>query len=137
MHRASLLPVTLLLSHFPSITFKLREGFTKKSSCSFGFCPNYLDPPLPSPKFGQLLPLFLNANVRKKIWAGVPPSHPHPQIDPNIQFVKNGHKFGQAPPPSFGQNPKERLLFFVKPSLNNFIHTINASQMLKKSCEYI
>ena len=23
------------------------EGFPKKSSCSFGFCPNYLDPPSP------------------------------------------------------------------------------------------
>ena len=30
----------------------------KKSSCSFGFCKNYLDPP--SPKFGQLVPLFFN-----------------------------------------------------------------------------
>ena len=29
---------------------KVREGFTKKSSCSFGFCPNYLEPtPLPLP----------------------------------------------------------------------------------------
>ena len=36
----------------------LREGFTrKKSSCSFEFCPNYLDSP-PSPQFGQLVPLF-------------------------------------------------------------------------------
>ena len=24
---------------------RVREGLPKKSSCSFGFCPNYLDPP--------------------------------------------------------------------------------------------
>ena len=38
----------------------VREGFTKKISCSFGSCPNYLDHP-PSPQFGQLVPLFLDA----------------------------------------------------------------------------
>ena len=37
---------------------RIKEGFTKKSSCSFGFCPNYLDP--------------MNANVPKN-WAGVSP----------------------------------------------------------------
>ena len=53
-------------------TLLVREGFTKKSSRSFGFCSNYLDPP--TPQFGQLVPLFLNANV-PKIWAGfLPPS---------------------------------------------------------------
>ena len=40
-------------------TLLVREGFTKKSSRSFGFCSNYLDPP--TPQFGQLVPLFLNA----------------------------------------------------------------------------
>ena len=40
---------------------QLREGFTKKSSCSFGFCPNYLFPTPPTPQFGQLVPLSFNA----------------------------------------------------------------------------
>ena len=53
-------------------TLLVREGFTKKSSRSFGFCSNYLDPP--TPQFGQLVPLFLNANVPKQIWAGFSPS---------------------------------------------------------------
>ena len=35
---------TARLVHLP-----LGVGFTKKSSCSFGFCPNYLDPPPPLP----------------------------------------------------------------------------------------
>ena len=48
--------------------------FPEKSSCSFGFCPpNYLDPP-PSPQWGQLVPLFLNANVPKKFGQGPLPS---------------------------------------------------------------
>ena len=36
----------------------------------------------------------------------------------NIQFVKSGQKISAGPPlpPSFGQNPNEQLLFFVKPS---------------------
>ena len=94
----------------------LGEGFPKKSSCSFGFCPNYLDP---SPQFGQLVPLFLNANVPKNLGRGLP-LPPHPQIDPiYIQFMKSGQKIwaGPCPPPSFGQNPKEQLLYFMKPSL--------------------
>ena len=60
-------------------TLLVREGFTKKSSRSFGFCSNYLDPP--TPQFGQLVPLFLNANVPKKLGRGLP-LPPHPQIDP-------------------------------------------------------
>ena len=60
-------------------TLLVREGFTKKSSRSFGFCSNYLDPP--TPQFGQLVPLFLNANVAKNLGRGLPlPAHP--QIDP-------------------------------------------------------
>ena len=35
----------------------LRDSFTKKSCCSFGFCPNYLPP---SPQFGHLVPLIFN-----------------------------------------------------------------------------
>ena len=35
---------------------------------------------------------------------------------PKIHLWKGDKKFGQGPPPpSFGQNPKEHLLFFVKP----------------------
>ena len=39
---------------------KGRRHDTKKSCCSFGFCPNYL---LPPPQFGQLVQLFLNAKI--------------------------------------------------------------------------
>ena len=60
--------------------FEVREGFTKKNSCSFLFCPNYLSTSL---QFGQFVPLTCT-----------------------------------SPPPSFQQNPKEQLLFFVKPSLS-------------------
>ena len=41
-----------------SLSQSLREGFPKKSCCSFGFCPN--NPPS-FPQFGQLVQLFLNA----------------------------------------------------------------------------
>ena len=40
-----------------------------------------------------------------------------PFIDQKCTYEKWTKKFGQGPPhPSFGQNPKEQLLFFVKPS---------------------
>ena len=48
----------------------------------------------------------------QKIWAGVSSSLPIPKLTQYIQFVKVDNKFGQGPPPSFGQNPKEQLLFF-------------------------
>ena len=36
----------------------IREGVTKKRRCSFEFCQNY---PPPSPQYGQLVQLFLDA----------------------------------------------------------------------------
>ena len=65
--------------------------------------------PSPSPQFGQLVPLFLTP-MYQKFCQGFP--HPHPQIDPIYSLWKVDKKFGQGPPPSFGQNPKEQLLFF-------------------------
>ena len=56
----------------------------------------------------------------QKIWAGVSPSLPIPKLTQYIQFVKSGQKIW-AGPPSFGQNPKEQLLFFGRPSLTNGI----------------
>ena len=35
---------------------------------------------------------------------------------------KGDKKFWEGPPPSFGQNPKERQLFFVTPSLMLWQH---------------
>ena len=45
----------------------------KKSSCSFGVCPNYLDPPDPPPNLDNLYHFFLMP-MCQKIWAGVSPS---------------------------------------------------------------
>ena len=54
----------------------------------------------------------------QKIWAGVSPSLPIPKLTQYIQFVKSGQKIWAGPsPPSFGQNPKEQLFFFGRPSL--------------------
>ena len=87
-----------------------REGFTKKAAGLFGFCPNDLDPP--PPQFRQLVALFLNANVPKNLGRGLP-LPPHPQIDPIYTVCEKWTKnLGRAPPPSFGQNPKEQLLFW-------------------------
>ena len=78
----------------------------KLRSCSFGFCPNYLDPP--SPKFGQLIPLFRNSNVPKIFGRGVP----IPKLTHYIQFVKSGQKIWARPfPPPFWAMP-ERNGFF-------------------------
>ena len=89
-------------------TLLVREGFTKKSSRSFGFCSNYLDPP--TPQFGQLVPLFLNANVPNNLSRGLP-LPPLPQIDPIYTVFEKWTKSLGRPPSSFGQNPKEQLLF--------------------------
>ena len=48
----------------------------------------------------------------QQIWAGVSPSLPIPKLTQYIQFVKSGQKIW-----AFGQNPKEQLLSFGKPSL--------------------
>ena len=39
--------------------------------------------------------------------------------------MKSGQELGQGPPlPSFGQNPKEQLLFFVKSSLTQSVRYV-------------
>ena len=58
----------------------LGKASRKKSSCSFGFCPDYLNTS-PSLQFGQLVPLFFNTNVPKNLGRGLP-LPPHPPIDP-------------------------------------------------------
>ena len=59
---------------------RVREGLPKKSSCSFGFCPNYLNPhPLPPPlNLDNLYHFFFNANVPKNLGMGSPPPSPSP-----------------------------------------------------------
>ena len=91
----------------------------EKSSCSFGFCPNYLDP-TPLPNLDNLYHFFWTP-MCQTIWAGVSPSLPIPKLTQYMQFGKSGKRFwtGPSPPPSFGQNSKERLFFFRKPSLTN------------------
>ena len=55
------------------VVISLRDGFPKKSSCSFGFCPNSLDPP--PPNLDNLYHFFWTPKCQK-IWAGVNPSLP-------------------------------------------------------------
>ena len=75
-----------------------------------------LCPPRP-PYLDNLYHFFLTP-ICQKIWAGVSPSLPIPKLTQYTQFVKSGQKIWAEPsPPSFGQNPKEQLLFFGKPSL--------------------
>ena len=81
---------------FLSRAKRVRKGFTKKSSCSFGFCPNYLDPP--SPNLDNLYHFFWTP-MCQKIWAGVSPSLPIPKLTEYIQFVKSGQKIWAGPSP--------------------------------------
>ena len=93
-------------------TLLVREGFTKKSSRSFGFCSNYLDPP--TPQFGQLVPLFLNANVAKNLGRGLPPPPPLP-IPKLTQYTvceKWTTNFGRAPLPLIWTKSKRTTTFF-------------------------
>ena len=62
-------------------------------------------PPLP-----QIWTTFFSANVPKNLSRGFP-LPPHPQIDPIYTVCENRtNNLGRALP-SFGQNPKEQLLF--------------------------
>ena len=56
--------------------YELREGFPKKSSCSFGFCLNYFNPP---PFFWKTCTTYFeHQSVKKKIRQGSPPPSPSP-----------------------------------------------------------
>ena len=86
--------------------FQAKGRFPEKS-------PNYL----PIPLIWTTCTTFFWMVMWQKIWAGVSSSLPIPKLTQYIQLVKSGQKFWQPPPPSFGQNPKEQLLFFGRPSL--------------------
>ena len=51
-----------LLQCFDTMT-TLRDGFTRKNCCSFGFCPNHLSPP-PLSQFGPLVQLFSDVKIQ-------------------------------------------------------------------------
>ena len=93
----------------------------KKSSCSFGFCPNYLDPP--SPKYGQLIPLFLYSNVPKKFGRGVP-LPPHPQIDPLYTVCEKRTKNLGRALPSPPHLDKRTATFFLELSLTQSVRYV-------------
>ena len=76
MHTLALfrIPIAVPVNISKQMNIKSHKGRSpEKISCSFGFCPNYLDPH--SPKFGQLLPLFY-CQCAKKIGQGSPPPSP-------------------------------------------------------------
>ena len=81
--------ITPLLSfcHFNlfclSCAIFVRDGLPKKSSCSFGFCPNYLDPP---PPLSLIWRTCTNYQCAKKIGQGSPPPSPSPNW-PNIWVI--------------------------------------------------
>ena len=78
--------LVLLLCNWECIyskyVYSFREGFTEKSSCSFGFCPNYLDP---------LTQYIQFVKSGQNIWAG--PSPP-PHLD---KIQKNSYFFFVKP----------------------------------------
>ena len=87
----------------------------EKNSCSFGFRPNYLDPP-PPPNLDNLYHFFWTP-MCQKIWAGVSPSLPIPKLTQYIQFVKSGQKIWAGPsPPLNWTKSKRTATFFGRPS---------------------
>ena len=68
--------------------------FPEKSSCSFGFCSNYLDPPPNLYNFYH----FFKMPMCQKISAEVSPSLPIPKLTQYIQFKKSGQKIWAGPP---------------------------------------
>ena len=87
---------------------------------SFGFCPNYLQPPH-SPQFGKLVQLFSDVEIQDlKVSLGLKILYIHYNIlyiQPKNRFWKGDKNFRQGPPlPSFEQTPNEQQLFFRKPS---------------------
>ena len=84
----------------------------KKSSCSFGFCPNYLDPP---PNLDNLYHFFWMPMCQKN-WAGVSPSLPIPKLTQYIEFVKSGQKNWAGPPSPLliWTKSKKTAIFFLE-----------------------
>ena len=91
----------------------LREGFQEKVAVFFYFVQITSTPPSPpSPQFGQLVPLFLNANVPKKLGRGLP-LPPHPQIDPIYTVCEKWTKIlGRALPPPHLDKIQKNSYFF-------------------------
>ena len=48
-------------------SWELREDITRECTFAFGHCPNQLNPPLPSPQFGQLGHLFSGCFARMTV----------------------------------------------------------------------
>ena len=93
---------------------RLRDGFPKKKELFFWILFKLPQPPRPHPpNFGQLVPLFWNANVPKNVGQGPPPSSPSPNW-PNIQFVKSGQKIWARPslPPLIWTKSNRTATFF-------------------------
>ena len=64
------------------------------------------------------------------------PLPPHPQIDPIYTVCEKWtEKLGRPTRPSFGQSPKEQLLFFGRPSLIPFTYTLQLQNTLQSSPE--
>ena len=57
-------------------------------------------------------------HIETEIGQWSPPPSPFPNYTNIYSLWKVDKKFGQGPPPSFGQNPEEQLLFFGRPSLS-------------------
>ena len=99
----------------------LRDGLPKKSSCSFEFCPNYLDP---FPLIWTTCTIFFNTNVAKNLGRGLP-LPPPPQIDPIYTVCEKWTKnLGRAPPPHLDK---------IQESSNFFCESVPYLALLKSS----
>ena len=63
----------------------------------------------------------------QKIWAGVSPSLPVPNLTQYIQFVKSGQKIGLGPPPPHLDKIQKNSYFFF--SGNRPLHPSNEQQL--------
>ena len=102
--------MTCYASNLISTERALREGFQEKVAVFFYFVQITSTPP--SPQFGQLVPLFLNANVPNNLGRGLP-LPPHPQIDPIYTVCEKWTKnLGRALPPPHLDKIQNNSYFF-------------------------
>ena len=83
----------------------------EKSSCSFGFCPDYLDLPPPPPNLDNLYH-FLERQCAKKFGQGSPPPSPSPNRPNQYSLRKVDKQFGQGPPPLNLDKIQKKSYFF-------------------------
>ena len=76
----------------------------EKSSCSFGVCPNYLDPPPLLPLIWTTCTTFIDRQCAKI---------PIPQLTQYIQFVKSGPKIWAGPSPPLIWTKSKRTATFI------------------------